>query len=271
MKSANGWRNIVAGFICIVHILPFYILLTTAFKKASDVSSKWSPPHYMYFDNFKESWQHAKLGSAFVNDIVITVITLILLIFLGAISSYPLARYRTRWNQFMYTFFITALIVPPLTILVPLYKFYVNIGALNTYWGIVLIHLTFFLPITIFLFTGFISTIPRELDEAAMIDGSTRLGVIFKLIMPLLKPVTVTTIIVNGVNIWNDYQFSIFFLQKRDMQTFTVSLAAFFGQYNNNVGWVAAGSVIAAFPIAMVYLFLQRYFISGLAAGAVKG
>jgi raffinose/stachyose/melibiose transport system permease protein len=271
MKPAKGWMNIIAVFICIIHILPFYILLTSAFKKDTDLSSKWALPHYLFFDNFKNAWVHAKLGSAFINDIIITGITLVLLIILGALSSYPLARYRTRWNRFMYTFFIAALIVPPLTILVPLYKFYVSMGALNTYWGIMFIHITFYIPITIFLYTGFISTIPRELDEAAMMDGSTRLGVIFKLIMPLLKPVTATTIIVNGVNIWNDFNFSIFFLQKSNMQTFTVSLASFFGQFSNNIGWVAAGSVIAAFPLAVVYLFLQRYFIHGLSSGAVKG
>lgn len=271
MKQTKGWMNFLVLIISLVHILPFYILLTSAFKKESDLSSKWNIPHYLYLDNFKNAWVNAKLGSAFMNNIIITVIVIALLILLGTISSYPLARYRTRWNRFMYLVFIAALIVPPLTILVPLYKFYVDLGALNTYWGIILLHITFYLPITIFLYTGFISTIPKELDEAAMMDGSTRLGVIFKLIVPLLKPVTATVIIINGVNIWNDYQFSTFFLQKTAARTFTVALSAFFGQYTSNVGWVAAGSVIAAFPLAIVYLFLQRYFIHGLSAGAVKG
>ncbi|MBP1963388.1 carbohydrate ABC transporter permease [Paenibacillus aceris] len=271
MKPVKKWMDIVTILICIAHILPFYVLLTTSLKKDSDLSSKWSPPHYLYLDNFKDAWTRAHLGSAFINDVVITGLTILVLILLGMISSYPLARYRTRWNRFMYTVFIAALIVPPLTILVPLYKFYVSLGALNTYWGMVLLHVTFYIPITIFLYTGFISSIPRELDEAALMDGSTRLGVIFKLILPLLKPVTATVIIVNGVNIWNDYQFSIFFLQKTSAQTFTVALSAFFGQYTNNVGWVAAGSVIAALPLAVLYLFLQKYFIHGLSAGAVKG
>ncbi|KRE69742.1 carbohydrate ABC transporter permease [Paenibacillus sp. Soil750] len=271
MKQAKGWMSILVLIIGILHILPFYILLTSSFKKDSDLSSKWSIPHYLYTGNFTNAWVNAKLGKAFINTSVITVIVIILLIVLGTISSYPLARYKTRLNRMMYLFFIAALIVPPLTILVPLYKFYVDLGALNTYWGIILLHVTFYLPITIFLYTGFISSIPRELDEAAMMDGSTRLGVIFKLIVPLLKPVTATVIILNGVNVWNDYQFSTFFLQKTAIRPFTVALSAFFGQYTSNVGWVAAGSVIAALPLAVLYLFLQRYFIHGLSAGAVKG
>lgn len=271
MKPSKVWMNTIVLIISLLHILPFYILLTSSFKKDSDLSSKWNFPHYLYLDNFKNAWINAKLGTAFMNTSIITVIVIFLLIVLGTISSYPLARYRTRLNRFMYLFFIAALIVPPLTILVPLYKFYVDLGALNSHWGIILLHVTFYLPITIFLYTGFIGTIPRELDEAAMMDGSTRLGVIFKLIFPLLKPVTASVIILNGVNVWNDYQFSTFFLQKTDVRTFTVALSAFFGQYTSNIGWVAAGSVIAALPLAVLYLFLQRYFIHGLSAGAVKG
>jgi raffinose/stachyose/melibiose transport system permease protein len=147
----------------------------------------------------------------------------------------------------------------------------VDIGGMNHFWGIILLHVAFNLPITIFLYTGFIGTIPRELDEAAMIDGAGRLGLFYKVILPLLKPITATVIILTGVQIWNDYQFSVFFLQKPLMRTITVSLSSFFGQYNNNIGWVAAGSFMGALPVAAVYLFLQRYFIHGLSSGAVKG
>ncbi|GAA3329617.1 hypothetical protein GCM10020331_078430 [Ectobacillus funiculus] len=124
---------------------------------------------------------------------------------------------------------------------------------------------------TIFLFTGFISTIPQELDEAAMMDGMSRFGLFFRIIMPLLKPVTATVTILTGVNVWNDYQFSVFFSCKAQRQRrLQFSLAAFFSQYTNNVGWVASGSLLAALPIIVLYLFLQKYFISGLSSGAVK-
>lgn len=271
MNKKKKWLELPAILICLLHILPFYVLLTSSFKRDSDLSSKWRLPNYWYWNNFKQAWNRADLHQAFLNDVVITGCAIALLIVLGTVSSYPLSRYRTRWNQFMYNFFIASLIVPPLSTLVPLYKFYVNLGALNTYWGMILLHVTFYLPITIFLYTGFIGSIPRELDEAALIDGSSRIGVIFKLIVPLLKPVTATVIIVNGVNIWNDYQFSIFFLQSTSSRTFSVALSAFFGQYTSNVGWVAAGSVIAALPLAILYLFLQRFFIQGLTSGAIKG
>jgi raffinose/stachyose/melibiose transport system permease protein len=257
--------------IGVIHILPFYILVTSSFKAVDDLSSKWMFPGYMYIDNFTNAWKEAHMAQAFTNNMIITAFAVGLVVVFGAFASYPLARFKTRLNKFVFALFISALIVPPLTILVPLYKLYVDIHALNSYWGIVLLHITFNLPITIFLYTGFIGTIPRELDEAAMIDGSSKFGLFFRIILPLLKPVSATVVILAGVAVWNDYQFSVFFLQATARQTITVVLSHFFGQYNNNIGWVAAGSLMGALPMACVYLFLQRYFIQGLASGAVKG
>ncbi|WP_026695326.1 carbohydrate ABC transporter permease [Peribacillus kribbensis] len=270
MKSKKSLVLILSIIISIFHMIPLYLLVSTAFKNDSDTSSKWRLPDYVFTGNFKNAWENAHLGSAFFNNIVITVTSVILVVIIGALASYPLARYQTKLNKFMYIVFISALIVPPLTILVPLYQFIVDLGGLNSYWAMIALNVTFNLPITIFLYTGFIGTIPRELDEAAMIDGASRIGLFFKIILPLLKPVTVTTIILSGVAVWNDYQFSVFFLQDSERLTITVALSQFFSQYNNNLGWVAAGSLLGMLPLTILYLFLQRYFIQGLSAGAVK-
>ncbi|SFI34717.1 raffinose/stachyose/melibiose transport system permease protein [Paenibacillus sp. UNC496MF] len=270
-RKRNPWPTALSLLICLVHILPFYILLTTSFKAADDLSSKWVMPGYMYADNFKNAWQEANLPSAFRSNLIVTIVSVALIIVVGSVAAYPLARFQTRWNKFVYAVFVSALIVPPLTILVPLYKFMVDIGGMNQYWGIILLFVTFNLPMTIFLYTGFIGTIPRELDEAAMIDGAGRLGLFYRILLPLLKPITATVVILTGVAVWNDYQFSVFFLQHPHTRTITVALAAFFGQYNSNIGWVAAGSLMGALPMIVLYLFLQRYFISGLASGAIKG
>ncbi|WP_243522915.1 carbohydrate ABC transporter permease [Bacillus pseudomycoides] len=264
------WLLLTTIIISIFHIIPMYLLMSTSFKNEGDLSSKWAFPKYLYLDNFKNAWEQANLGTAFINNIIITVVSVFLVLVIGALASYPLARFQTKLNKFIYMLCISALIVPPLTILVPLYQFIVDLGGLNSYWAVIALHVTFNLPMTIFLFTGFISTIPRELDEAAMIDGASRIGLFFRIILPLLKPVTVTVIILTGVAIWNDYQFSVFFLQSSDMATITVALSKFFSMFNNNVGWVAAGSLMAMLPLTILYLFLQRYFIQGLSSGAVK-
>ena len=264
-------KNLLALFILLVHILPFYILVVISFRAPTDTRPKWILPGYLYLDNFINAWNAANLPRALVNDVSITTLSVVLVILLGSMAGYPLSRFRTRLNTIVYIVFISCMIVPPLTILVPLYKLVVDIGGMNTYWGIITMQITFFLPISIFLFTGFIGTVPKELDEAAYIDGSSGFGIFFKVIMPLLKPVTATVAILAGVGIWNDYQFSLFFLQRTEIQNVPVALGRFFGQFQNQLNWVAAGCLIGSLPMALTYLFLQRYFIKGLAAGAVKG
>ncbi|WP_019639498.1 carbohydrate ABC transporter permease [Paenibacillus fonticola] len=271
MSQRKAFRELFSVVIALLHILPFYVLITTSAKPMSDLSSKWVLPGRIDWSNFTNAWDLASMDRAFLNTVVITAVSLILIIFLGACASYPLARYQTKWNKVMYIFFISALIVPPLTILVPLYQFFVDIHGMNTYWGVVLLHVTFNLSQAVFLYTGFINTIPRELDEAALIDGLGKFKLFFIMILPLLKPVTATILILAGVSVWNDYQFSVFFLQKNEMRTITVSLASFFGPNTNNVGWVAAGSLMAALPVTILYMFLQRWFMTGLTTGAVKG
>jgi raffinose/stachyose/melibiose transport system permease protein len=271
MNRKKLWVTPLSVFICLIHVLPFYILITTSFKALDDLSSKWMFPGYLYLDNFINAWVDAKLGVAFKNNVIVAVISIIFIVIIGSIAAYPLSRRQTKWNKFIYMLFISALIVPPLTSLVPLYKFMVDLGGMNQYWGIILLHITFHLPMTIFLYTGFISTIPKELDEAAMIDGAGHFGLFYRIILPLLKPITATVVILHGVSVWNDFQFSLFFLQKPELRTVTVALSSFFGEDGNKVGWVAAGSFMGALPMIVIYLFLQRYFIAGLSAGAVKG
>jgi raffinose/stachyose/melibiose transport system permease protein len=255
----------------ILHLIPFYILLSMALKPSDDTSSKWIFPINMTMDNFSNAWNQAHLSQALMNNFIITVCSVVLIVFIGALASYPLSRFPTKWNQFIYLLCISCLIVPALTILVPLYSMIVDLGGINTYCAAILTQVTFQLPLTIFLFTGFISSVPRELDEAGLIDGCNKFAIFFRIILPLLKPITATVIILTGLNVWNDYQFSIFFLQRVSVQTIPVALSQFISQFQNQISWVAAGCVIGMLPVTVLYLFLQKYFIRGLADGAVKG
>jgi raffinose/stachyose/melibiose transport system permease protein len=202
---------------------------------------------------------------------IITGTAVFLVVTIGSLASYPLARYPTRWNNIVYTVSVAFLIVPALTILVPLYKLMVDLGGINTLWGIILCHTTFFLPISIFVFTGFMKAIPRELDEAGLMDGCNRFMIFFRIILPLMKPAIATVIILVGLGVWNDYQFSIFFLQKKEVYTVPVALSQFVSQFQNNLNWVASGALLSTLPVLVVYMFLQKYIISGLTEGAIKG
>ncbi|WP_431804860.1 carbohydrate ABC transporter permease [Halobacillus andaensis] len=262
----------VALVITLFHLVPFYILITTALKATGDFSSKWVFPSELSFGNFTAAWEQAGLGSAFVNTFIITGGAAVLLIILGSLAAYPLARINTRLNKFIYFVFIAIMVIPPLTALVPLYKLVVDIGMMNTHEIAILNNLAAFLPLTIFLYAGFIrSTIPKELEEAAKIDGAGILVTFFRIVFPLLKPVTATVLIISCVFIWNDYQFAIFFLQDKEVQTLTVALASFFGQNQNNLNLVASAAIMSMLPMTVLFLFLQKYFVAGLSSGSVKG
>ncbi|WP_372709759.1 carbohydrate ABC transporter permease [Bacillus sonorensis] len=258
--------------ITVFHLVPFYILLTTALKEKGDFSSKWKFPGEFSLANFTEAWEKAGLANAFYSTAVITCVSAVLLVLLGSLAAYPLARRRTKLNQAVYFLFIAIMIIPPLTSMVPLYKMVVELGMLNTYEIAILNNTAAYMPLTIFLYAGFIrSTIPQELEEAARMDGASTAGIFFKIVFPLLKPVTATICIIACVFIWNDYQFSIFFLQDKEVQTLTVAIAGFFGQNANNLHLVAAASLMAMLPMTILFLFLQKYFIKGLSSGALKG
>ncbi|OIJ17042.1 maltose ABC transporter permease [Anaerobacillus alkalilacustris] len=262
----------IALFITLFHLIPFYILLTTAFKTRGDFSSKWSLPDYLTFENFVSAWERANLGTALMNSVLITSGAAILLIFFGSMAAYPLARRNTKLNKVVLLLFVSIMVIPPLAALVPLYQMVVNIGMLNTRTIAILNNFAAFIPLTIFLYAGFIkSTIPKELEEAEKIDGCSTLGIFFQIVFPLLKPVTASVLIISCVFIWNDYQFAIFFLQNKEVHTLTVALASFFGQNQNNLGLVAAAASMAMLPMTILFLLLQKYFIAGLASGSVKG
>lgn len=271
-KGTKTTLTILSIIIGLIHLIPFYILITTALKETGDFSSKWKFPASVAWTNFIEAWEKANLGTALANTTIITIFAAILLIVLGSMAAYPLARRRTKLNKFVFVLFISIMVIPPLTALVPLYQLVVDIGMMNTRTIAVLNNVASYMPLTIFLYSGFIrSTIPKELEEAARIDGASTAGIFFKIVFPLLKPITATILIISCVYIWNDFQFAIFFLQADEVKTMTVALSSFFGENTNNLNLVGAAAILAMLPMALLFLFLQRFFIQGLAGGAVKG
>jgi raffinose/stachyose/melibiose transport system permease protein len=261
----------ILTIIGLAYLVPLYVLVSMTLKPSALGASLWAPPKSLYMQNFANAWGKAHLLAALFNNTFITACALVLIVMVGSLASYPLARRPTRLNRFVADLLVSCMVVPPLAVLVPLYKTIVDIHGLNTYWAIILILVSFQLPLCVYLYTNFIRSIPSELDEAALLDGCSHVRLFFRIVFPLLKPITSSIIILCGILIWNDYQFSVFFLQKREMQTISVALSQFVSQYQNDINLVAAGCLVGILPMTVVYLCLQKYFIKGLADGAVKG
>ena len=259
------------GLMCIVQLLPFWLSLCASSKPADDLSStlimrfkdfQWS--------NFADAISEGGILRSVLNSAIVTLCSTVLVCLLGAAAAYPLARRQTKGNKLVSGGVLSLMMIPPLSTLVPLYTMMVDLRGLNTYWGIVLVTVAGNLPLSIFLYTAFIKAIPQSIDEAGMIDGANRFTIFFRLILPLLKPVTATVVIMTSVGVWNEYAMSNYLITDPNKQLIAPRVASFFAMQSSNLGFGAAAALIAAVPIVVVYLFLQRYFIAGMVAGVEK-
>lgn len=269
MKEKNWWRYIVAVPIMLLYLMPFYILLGVAFKAPSDPSSRWIMPGYLWLQNFRVA-AAGKIFQGIRDSLIITVISVLLIIFIGAMTAYPLSRNKSRLNKNVRMFIMGVMMVPPLSILVPIYSIMIKLNAISTYHGIILLLVTFQLPLAIFIFTNFITSIPITLDEAAAIDGCGPFRTFFSIIMPQLTSVTTSVAILTGVTCWNDYQFSLYILQSPKITSVTLAVSGFFAQVSSNAYAAAAAAVMGVLPIIILFLLLQKYFIQGMVDSAIK-
>lgn len=268
-KKANLWKPIVGFLIAAVHFIPIYILIGVACKSGADQSSRWVLPGYIETSNFVLAMQSG-MATALKNDVIITVISVFLITIIGTLAAYPLSRNLSKFNRFILSFILGVMMIPPLSILVPLYSNMVKIHGINTYWGIIIVLVTFQLPMSIFLASNFISSMPKALDEAASIDGCGPIRTFFSIILPQLKPVIATIVILTSVSCWNDYQFPLYLLQSPKMKTVTLAVAGFFSQNSNNMNAAAATALLGVLPVLILFVFLQKYFVKGMVDSAVK-
>lgn len=255
----------------VAFLFPVYVLLTLSVKDSHQInSSPLSLPHPATFDNFSHAWNNASLGAALFNSAVICVVSLLLLVVLGSTAAYFLARRASRLSYGLYVLFLLGIVLPFQLGMIPLYKLMDSLGWLGTYQSIIVFYTGIQLPFTVFLYTGFIRALPREYADAAQVDGATHLQAFTKVVFPLLRPITGTVVILNAVFIWNDFFTPLLYLGGSDNETVPVRVFQFVGQYVSDYGTVFAGLVLAALPIVVVFLLLQRYVIKGFASG-LKG
>lgn len=273
-KLATGTKITIAitlGLLAVTQLLPFWLAVNTSLKSPTDLSSALLPPTgEIAFSNYESAVSDGNILSAVLSSAIVTTIATALVAILGAMTAYPLARRLSRVNTLVAAGILSLMMIPPLSILVPLYTMLSQIGGINTYAGQIIVMVAQSLPLSVFLYTAFLRGVPTSLDEAARIDGANVAQVFFRIILPLLKPVTATVVILTSVHVWNDYAMSNYLLTSPTMQTIAPAVATFFAQQSSNQGVGAAAALIAVVPILIAYLFLQRYFMSGMVAGAEK-
>jgi multiple sugar transport system permease protein len=221
------------------------------------------------FDNFAMAWGRARFSDYFLNSVTVTLGAVILLLLTASLAGFALAVLRFPLRRLVFAAILAALMIPVQVVLVPFYQTVSGLGLINTRTGLILSYTAFFLPFSIYLMTAFYAGLPRELTEAARIDGARFWQVWWFVMLPMGRPALVTLGILNTLYCWNDVLISLLVLQKE--RTLMVGIAALRGEYTTNVPLLAAGIVLAAAPIIAIYVIFQRQIVAGIAAGAVKG
>ena len=272
-KTFRTFRGFIILLICLMCIIPFYILLVLSLNSPSRIyyegnlfipSFDWS--------NYAMAWEKSRIGLAMINSGIITFGTLGLTVILGGMAGYAIARHNTVYNKLVFSLLIGCMMIPGIINTVPLYTLMRKIKAVNTLWGMILVCSALAMPSAVFIYTTFVQALPRELDEAAEVDGCTGFHAFWRIIFPILKPATASFVILNGFGVWNNYAQAVFFLQSREKQNIPQALSVFFQQFGG-AKWhlMASTAVIAIIPVVVIFLVFQRQFIEGLTEGAVKG
>jgi len=257
----------------VIFVFPFVFLLITAAKNRQDAAAlTFSLPHeWQLWQNFIEVVQtrNYMLLLAYFNSTLITVVAVTLLVLFGAMVGYLLQRRPSHWNTVIYGAVLAGLMIPPAV--VPTIWVLQSLGLFKTISGMILIQVAYGLSFTVLLFRSFIATIPRDLDEAAIIDGAKPLQIFFRVVLPLLKPVTVTVIVTQSIAIFNDFTNPLYYLPGRDNVTVQLTLYNFQGQFQTQFNLLFMNILLVTIPPLIVFVFFNRQIVAGMTAGAVKG
>lgn len=269
-RKKDWWKYLLAVILILIYLFPFYVIVVMSFKPITDTSSRLSLPDVFYLGNYISLFDGGMILNGIKNSLIITVASLLIEVILGSMAAYPLSRNQSKFNEKIRMIIMGVMMISPLSVLVGVYSILSGMGAISTYWGLVLVVSAFGLPMAIYLYSNFISSIPKALDEAAEIDGANHLQIFWHIILPQLKTVTVTVIILQGVGLWNEYTYSLYVMQKQEMFTITLVIKSYFSQVATDYGGAAAAACIGMLPVVIAYLFLQKYFIQGSIDSAVK-
>ncbi len=266
------WRTLVLEVLIIllalIFVSPFFILVSTALRPIGVGNS--GEAGGVTFDNIAVAWQTGGLGPALWNSFLVTLVSSVAIVALSSLASYQLARARSRLAKGMFAIFMAGLLLPLQLATLPLYVFVRDIGLLGSIWGLVLVYSGMFLPFSIFLYTMFIRSVPAEYEEAAQLDGASHFRTFRSVIFPLVRPITATIVILNGISIYNDFFTPLLYLSGTGEATAPVAINSFVSQYNTQWPVVFGGLLVAAIPALLVYFVLQRHIIQGF-AGGLKG
>ncbi len=263
---------LVLGTMALAFLYPVVLMLLTAFKSTPEIfRNPFGLPEGWTLDGFREVWRRAHFGTYLRNSVLITGSSALLLLVTAAPAAYALARYSFRLRAALFLVFLAGIMIPIRLGILPLYLLMRDLNLIDSPLALIFTYTASGMPMSVFLLSVFFRNLPRELEDAARIDGCTEVQTFWQIMLPLVRPGLATVVIVNVVPWWNDFFFPLLFLPSDTWRTIPLGMQIFFGQHLIDWSLVFSGMVLASLPLLVIYLAMSRQFIEGLTAGAVKG
>lgn len=267
----NGAIQLLLAVNAVIMIYPLFVMVASSFKTNAEIfSSPLSLPTHFSTANLEKVWTGTNFLRYLANSVGITAASVALILLFSTLAGYAIARYRFRFSSLVLMFFLSGMTVPLKLAIIPLFIQLDTLGLVDSYLGLVLVYVAMGIPSAVFIMTGFLRTLPRELEESARMDGASELRIMWSIMLPLARPALVIVAIQNAVPIWNDFFFPLVLITSDNLKTLPQGLTVFVGEFTTDWGVLFTGLTLAALPITLLYIVLSKQFISGITQGAVK-
>ncbi|HEY1876658.1 MAG TPA: carbohydrate ABC transporter permease [Rhizomicrobium sp.] len=267
----NGGIQAVLLLNAFIMVYPLFVMVISSFKTNAEIfTSPFAMPESFSLANAEKVWTDTNFVRYLANSIGVTAASIILIVVVSTMAAYAIARYEFRGSTLILMFFLSGMTVPLKLAIIPLFIQLDTLHLLDTYAGLVLVYVAMGIPSAVFIMTGFLRSLPRELEEAPRVDGANEWHIMMQIMLPLARPAMVIVAIQNAVPIWNDFFFPLILITSDNLKTLPQGLTVFMGEFTTNWGVLFTGLSLAALPITLVYIALSRQFIAGITQGAVK-
>lgn len=270
-------KELLLLITALIFLSPIYIIIVNSFKNRQELyENVLALPKEFSFQYYIEAMEKMNFLNALANSLYITILSVLIIVVLSSMTAWMLARTDNKLSKIIFMIFIATMLIPFQTLMMPLMQFMstitntLHIPMINTREGLIFMHIGFSSSISVFLYHGFVKSIPITLEEAATIDGASKFGVFWRIIFPILKPITVTVMILNVINIWNDYLLPSLTLTDKGLRTIPLSTFYFFGEFTIQWNLAMAGLMLTIIPVVIFYVLAQKHIIKGIGEGAVK-
>lgn len=267
----NGTIQVMLALNALIMVYPLFVMVMSSFKTNAEIfTSPFALPSDPSFANLEKVWTETNFLRYMLNSVGVTTASIALILIFGTMAAYAIARYEFKISGFMLMFFLSGMTVPLKLAIIPLFIQLDALHLVNSYAGLILVYVAMGIPSAVFIMTGFLRSLPRELEESARIDGASELLIMVRIMLPLARPALVIVAIQNAVPIWNDFFFPLILITSDNLKTLPQGLTVFMGEFVTDWGVLFTGLTLAALPITLLYILLSKHFIAGITQGAVK-